>query len=167
MLDDVPELTALHRANREFLAPWEPIREDEFFSEVGQAAIVRADLDLYDEGRKLPRVIVDDAGRIVGKVTLNGIVRASSFLSCAMGYWVSESENGKGLATRAVGEVVRHAFGELELHRVQAEVMPRNAGSQRVLERNGFERFGMAPGYLRIAGRWEDHIMYQALNPAV
>jgi ribosomal-protein-alanine N-acetyltransferase len=37
--------------------------------------------------------------------------------------------------------------------------------SQRVLERNGFVRYGLAPAYLEIAGRWQDHVMYQALAP--
>jgi ribosomal-protein-alanine N-acetyltransferase len=59
------------------------------------------------------------------------------------------------------------AFTRLGLHRVQAETLLDNIGSQRVLERNGFERIGMAPAYLRIAGRWQDMILFQVLNPAL
>ena len=51
--------------------------------------------------------------------------------------------------------------------RVQAEILADNTGSQRVLERNGFYRIGMAPAYLRINGRWQDHVLFQALNPAM
>ena len=52
------------------------------------------------------------------------------------------------------------AFRRLGLHRVQAAVMPRNAASIRVLEKNGFRREGLAPRYLRINGEWEDHLIF-------
>jgi ribosomal-protein-alanine N-acetyltransferase len=83
-----------------------------------------------------------------------------------MGYWVGASHNGRGYATAAVREIVRVAFEELGLHRVQAETLLHNVRSQRVLEHNGFVRFGMAPAYLKIAGRWQDHAMYQVIAPA-
>ena len=57
-----------------------------------------------------------------------------------------------------------HAFKKLGLHRVQAETLLDNTPSQRVLERNGFVRYGLAPKYLNIAGRWQDHIMFQRLT---
>ncbi|MGW4498971.1 GNAT family N-acetyltransferase [Micromonospora sp. NPDC004336] len=162
--EDAPALAELLRANREFLAPWEPIRSDDYFTADGQRAVIAADLQQYEQGAKLPHVILDHSGRTIGRITLNGIVRGP-FQSCAMGYWVSASHNGQGFATRAVREIVRVAFEELGLHRVQAETLLHNAGSQRVLERNGFVRFGMAPEYLNIAGRWQDHAMYQLVKP--
>ena len=57
------------------------------------------------------------------------------------------------------------AFAELGLHRIEAGTLLHNVASQRVLERNGFVRFGLAPAYLKIAGSWKDHAMYQVLNP--
>jgi ribosomal-protein-alanine N-acetyltransferase len=66
-----------------------------------------------------------------------------------------------------VREVVRIAFDELGLHRVEAGTLVHDAGSQRVLERNGFTRYGLAPQYLRIAGRWQDHVLFQRLDPAM
>jgi ribosomal-protein-alanine N-acetyltransferase len=56
------------------------------------------------------------------------------------------------------------AFEELGLHRVQAETLLLNVRSQRVLERNGFVRFGVAPKYLKIAGEWQDSARYQLLT---
>jgi ribosomal-protein-alanine N-acetyltransferase len=161
-LGDASVLAELVRANRDFLAPWEPVRGGEYFTVDGQRAIIRGDLEQYERGSKLPHVVLDNAGRVIGRITLNGIVR-SCFQSCSMGYWVSASHNGRGFATEAVREMVRVAFEELGLHRVQAETMLHNVRSQRVLERNGFVRFGMAPAYLKIAGRWQDHAMYQVV----
>jgi ribosomal-protein-alanine N-acetyltransferase len=100
----------------------------------------------------------------VGRVTLSNIVRGA-FQSCNLGYWVGRDDNGRGFATAAVGDVVQVAFDDLCLHRIEAGTLLRNIGSQRVLERNGFVRYGIAPQYLNIAGSWQDHAMYQALNP--
>ncbi|MFD0782626.1 GNAT family N-acetyltransferase [Micromonospora azadirachtae] len=164
-LRDAPALAELLHVNRDFLAPWEPIRSEDYFTADGQHAVVRADLQQHEQGSKLPHVILDDSGGVIGRITLNGIVRGP-FQSCAMGYWVSASHNGRGVATKAVREIVRVAFEELGLHRVQAETLLHNVRSQRVLERNGFVRYGMAPDYLNIAGRWQDHIMYQLVKPS-
>lgn len=161
--EDAPALAELLRVNREFLAPWDPRRSDDYFTADGQHAVIQTDLQQHEQGSKLPHVILDDSGCLVGRITLNGIVRGP-FQSCSMGYWVSASHNGRGLATKAVREIVRVAFEDLGLHRVQAEALLHNARSQRVLERNGFVQFGMAPEYLNIAGRWQDHAMYQVVK---
>ena len=162
--EDAAELAAVLAANRTFLAPWEPLRDDRYFTADGQQDVIAGALEQHRLGTGLPHVIVDGSGRIVGRITLNGIVRGP-FLSCSVGYWVGEAANGRGLATAAVREIVGVAFDDLGLHRVQAETLVHNHASQRVLERNGFVRFGLAPAYLDIAGRWQDHIMYQLLRP--
>jgi len=162
--DDAPALAEQLRVNRAFLAPWEPIRGEEYYSVEGQRKAVEAALDEHRQGRCLPHVILGEAGQVVGRITLSGIVRGA-FQSASVGYWVAEAYNGRGLATAALRHIVRLAFDDLRLHRVQAEVQPHNVASQRVLERNGFTRIGFAPRYLAIAGEWRDHIPYRALHP--
>lgn len=160
---DAPALAELLRVNRDFLTPWEPVRGDDYFTVDGQRAVIADALARHEQGSTLPHVILDESGRVVGRITLNGIVRGP-FQSCSMGYWVSAADNGRGLATAAVRGIITVAFGELGLHRIQAETLLDNVRSQRVLERNGFTRIGMAPAYLNIAGKWQDHILYQVLN---
>ncbi len=161
---DAGVLAELQRVNRAFLAPFEPVRGDGYFTEAGQRAVIADALAQYEQGRNLPYVIIDE-GAVVGRITLNGIVRGP-FLSCSVGYWVCQSAGGRGVATAALREVVGVAFGEFGLHRIQGETLLRNFASQRVLERNGFARIGMAPHYLKIAGRWQDCILYQLINEA-
>lgn len=161
--DDAPVLAELQRVNRAFLAPWEPVRGDEYFTEAGQRAAIEESLEQYEQGRNLPYVIAPEGAGVVGRITLNGIVRGP-FLSCSVGYWVSQSAGGRGVATAALREVIGVAFGELGLHRIQGETLLDNFASQRVLERNGFARIGMAPTFLKIAGRWQDCILYQLIN---
>lgn len=164
-LDDVPALAGLQRVNRDFLAPFEPYRDEDYFTVDGQVAVVRAALERHHEGRTLPHVVLDESGRVVGRITLNEIVRGP-FQSCSVGYWLGAAHTGRGLATAAVRDIMRVAFEELGLHRIQAGTLVHNVASQRVLERSGFVRFGLAPAYLRIAGRWQDHILFQVVNDA-
>lgn len=162
--DDVPALTQQLKLNRDFLAPFEPVRDDEYFTEAGQMVVVQGALRHHDEGITAPYVILDE-GNLVGRITLSEIVRGP-LQSCSLGYWVAESENGRGLAAAAVRDVLRLAFEDFGLHRVQAGTLLHNIRSQRVLERNGFVRIGVAPQMLRIAGRWQDHVLYQVIAPS-
>ena len=163
--DDASELAQLLWLNRDFLAPWEPARGSDYFTEAGQRIAIQDALAEHKLGRNLPLVIVDEADAILGRITLNGIVRGA-FQSCSVGYWVSQAACGRGVATAAMTQVISVAFGELSLHRIQAETLPHNVASQKVLERTGFERIGMAPAYLKIAGRWQDFILFQLINDA-
>jgi len=162
---DAAALAALVRANREFLAPWEPLREADYFTEAGQLADIARALQRHETGNALPCVILDEGGAVVGRITLNGIVRGA-FQSCSVGYWLSAAVGRRGLATAALRDIKATAFGELGLHRIQAETLPNNVPSQRVLARNGFVRIGFAPRYLKIAGRWQDCILYQVISDA-
>ena len=60
--------------------------------------------------------------------------------------------------------MVELAFGDWDLHRLEAGTLVDNYASRRVLAKNGFSEIGLAPRYLQIAGRWQDHIFYQRLN---
>ena len=160
---DAEALSRLRQRNRTFLAPWEPARSENYFTADGQRGDIETALDRHDRGEALPLVILDDDGAVAGRLTLNGIVRGP-FQSCTMGYWLSEDRTNQGLATQAVDAALAYAFSQLGLHRVQAETLLSNTASQRVLTRNGFEQYGMAPHYLKIAGAWQDHLMFQRLD---
>ena len=64
----------------------------------------------------------------------------------------------------AVGMLTRYAFEELGLHRIEANVMPKNKASLRVLEKNHFVNEGISKYYLNINGVWEDHIHMVKIN---
>lgn len=162
-VEDVPVITKLLRENRAFLAPWEPARADAYFTEEGQRALIEGALQAHQRGMVMPHVILDD-GELVGRVTLNAIVQGP-FQSCHLGFWVAQAANGRGVATAAVAAMAQIAFGELGLHRIEAATLVHNRASQRVLERNGFVRIGTAPAYFSVAGRWQDHVLFQLIAP--
>ncbi|HEX3751777.1 MAG TPA: GNAT family N-acetyltransferase [Streptosporangiaceae bacterium] len=164
-VNDAEELATVVCENRDFLAPWEPLHNEAYFTVSGQRASLERALDAHARGTMVPLAIIDADGRLAGRLSINSIIRGA-FQSAALGYWVSESRGGRGLATAAVAEAIDLAFKQLDLHRLQAETLLHNTGSQRVLSRNGFQPFAIAPAYLRIAGQWQDHILYHRFNPA-
>jgi [ribosomal protein S5]-alanine N-acetyltransferase len=165
-VDDASTLAELQRADWDFFAPWEPVRPEGYLTEEGQRAVIENALREHQQGLTLPCLIVvgSSGSSVVGRITLTGITRGP-FLSARLGYWVAPAYNGRGVATAAVREMARVAFEELGLHRLEAGTLLHNAASQRVLERNGFIRFGIAQRYLKIAGEWQDHAIYQLIAP--
>jgi len=161
-VDDAAPIAELLARNREFLAPWDPVRGADYFTATAQGQLIESLLVEHDRGTTVPHVILGPDGELAGRITLNGIVRGP-FLSCSVGYWVAQAANGRGVATRALADMLELAFGSLGLHRVEAGTLLHNDRSQRVLEKNGFVRYGLAPRYLRIAGRWQDHVLFQRL----
>ena len=96
-------------------------------------------------------------------MALSNIVRGA-FQSCHLGYRLDGTEQRKGYMTEAVKELTAYAFQNLNLHRIEANIMPHNMASLKVTEKLGFYHEGLAKQYLRINGRWEDHIHTVLLN---
>ena len=155
--EDAEALAGLYRANRDFLAPFEPVRPADFFTADGQRD--RLARQLADETH--PFAILDD-GEVAGTINLFNIVRGA-MEGGTIGYWVDGGRNGRGLATGAVADMLGYAFHELGLHRVEAATLVDNLPSQRVLEKNGFERIGLARRFLRINDAWRDFFLFQRL----
>ncbi len=156
---DAHALTALYRENRHFLAELEPLRPESFFTYEGQRRHVAQLTERRTAGTAYPYLIVL-GDKPVGAINLSNVARGA-FQSANVGYWVAEQHNGKGVATTALALMCRRAFGELALHRLEAGTLLDNRASQRVIEKNGFTRIGVAPNYLQIAGRWSDHVLFQ------
>ena len=84
-----------------------------------------------------------------------------------LGYKLDQEYLNQGYMTMAVDMVTAYAFSVLGLHRLEANVMPRNKASLRVLEKNGFLNEGLSKYYLNINGVWEDHIHMVKLNESM
>lgn len=175
VLADAETLAELYTANWAFLQPFEPDRDDNFLTVEGQQArlyAAEADRRMGVGSRYLieaPDGVTEAPGgqaaarTPVGMISLTAIERGPA-QSAHLGYWVAQSANGRGIATQAVALMLRIAFEEFGLHRVEAGTLVNNGGSQKVLARNGFERIGLARAYLHIAGQWQDHILFQRLT---
>jgi ribosomal-protein-alanine N-acetyltransferase len=95
-------------------------------------------------------------GAIVGGINMNNIVHGR-FLNAALGYWAFAGAAGRGYLSEGLKLVMRYAFGDLGLHRLEANIQPGNTASIRLVKRNGFRYEGTSPDYLFIDGAWRDH----------
>ncbi|HEX5949718.1 MAG TPA: GNAT family protein [Actinomycetota bacterium] len=101
-------------------------------------------------------------GAIVGVGNLSQIF-LGDFRSAYLGYFAFAPFEGNGYMTEGIELVLRTAFDDVGLHRVEANVQPDNGRSIALLERLGFRREGYSPRYLKIGGRWRDHVRYAIL----
>jgi ribosomal-protein-alanine N-acetyltransferase len=144
--------------NREHLKPWIPTLPIGFYT----VDFHSYRLEQYVQSEKANeefRFGVFDQSRLVANINLTAI-EYGAFLNGRLGYSVDGDYAGQGIATEYVNYVCDFAFGNLHLHRLEANVMPRNVASRRVMEKCGFEIVGRSPQMVRIAGVWEDHDMF-------
>jgi [ribosomal protein S5]-alanine N-acetyltransferase len=150
----------------EYQRPFDPIRPRDYWELPVVADRLVAQVLEADNDRSLCLFISPKSAphHVIGAVNLRSITRGA-MLGATLGYGLEPQAVGNGYMTEAVKRVVAIAFGELSLHRVEANVMPRNIRSLGVAERAGFMREGLSPRYLNIAGRWEDHVRLARIAP--
>lgn len=159
------ELADYYQRNREFLKAFEPKREEAFFTAEYQRNILKQQVMEQEQRRayyfyiKLP----GQPDQVIGSIGLSNVVWGV-FCSAFLGYKLDKDYLNRGHMTMAVGMVTEYAFRELNLHRIEANVMPSNKPSLKVLENNKFENEGLAKYYLNINGVWEDHIHMVKIN---
>jgi [ribosomal protein S5]-alanine N-acetyltransferase len=165
-MTDYEEWSALREASRDFLVPWEPTwPDDDLTRGAFRRRIKRYTEDLRsDQGYAFLIVRYSD-GALVGGLTLANIRRGVA-QACSLGYWMGLPFARHGYMTAAVRAVIPFAFVTLRLHRVEAACIPTNAGSIKLLEKNGFVREGYAREYLSINGVWQDHLLFARLKDA-
>lgn len=137
---------------------------ENYFTAIHQELRLKQELRKRNEGRAFRFYIIEDKSqRILGDVHFNEIVRGA-FQSCFVGYKVSKEDINRGIMTKALREACRFMFKEYELHRIEANIMPSNLASIRVVEKVGFQNEGLAKRFLKINGQWEDHLRFALLN---
>lgn len=97
-----------------------------------------------------------DTGELVGIYNISNIVRGG-FQSAYLGYYAFAGHERQGLMREGLKLLLRAAFGELKLHRLEANIQPGNSASILLASSCGFQLEGYSPRYLKIGGRWRDH----------
>lgn len=154
-----------HIENREHLAPWEPTRNEEYFTLENFSAMLSDNQDTFRDKTALKFVaLTPDRSEVIAVCEFTNIV-FGPFQACNLGYSIAEKHQGKGLMTEVLNSAIDYVFDELNLHRIMATYAPQNTRSAAVLERLGFEREGLAKSYLQIADKWQDHVLTSKINP--
>jgi RimJ/RimL family protein N-acetyltransferase len=157
---DVPALFAIFR-DREAMMYWSrPAMTD-----ATQAEALLREIQKLDESGAFFQwgIARHEDGLVIGTCTLFRIDWAHR--RCELGYILRRDLWGQGLATEALTVLVEHAFGPLALHRLEADIDPRNAGSIRLIERLGFKREGHLRERYFVAGDIQDSLIYGLLAP--
>lgn len=151
--------------NKAFLEEWEPVKSEEFYTKKYQMEQLNKEFANFEKKSSLRLWIFkkDNPGRIIGSIAFSNIIRGA-FQSCHLGYKSDKDEINKGCITEALQKGIEIVFNEMGLHRIEANIMPKNKRSLRVIEKLGFYNEGLAYKYLKINGKWEDHIHMVLLN---
>ncbi|MGI5844994.1 MAG: ribosomal protein S5-alanine N-acetyltransferase [Candidatus Xenobium sp.] len=163
---DVASITRYARENQEFLAPWEPLRHETWFTEDYWRMRLALDVQEYYQDQSLRLLLIprQSPGEVAGVANFTNVLRGS-FQACHLGYALAARYVGQGLMTEALGAALDFVFREMRLHRVMAAHLPENERSAAVLRRLGFQKEGLARDYLLIGGRWRDHVLNSKLAP--
>jgi ribosomal-protein-alanine N-acetyltransferase len=149
MMRDLEELITLNRAStrlhRVLVAP--PTQPEQFHAFLKRSR--RIDCECFLICRREDR-------KIVGTINLSQIFRGG-FQNAYLGYYIGERYAACGYMTEALRLMLRYAFLELKLHRLEANIQPENVASIALVRRAGFGREGYSRRYLKICGRWRDH----------
>ena len=168
------ELVALHECdprqvaefltlNRARFRPYSPTRSDNYFTrEHWKAACKLAKVE-WREDRAYRFCIVHRNESVIGKIDLDRIVRGP-FQSATLGYMLDRRHEGQSVMRRALQDVLELSFGEFNLHRVEAAIMPDNQRSRSLAARLGLREVGLAKAYLELDGAWRDHILFEILK---
>lgn len=145
---DAREFLDLMQASRRLHRPWvQPPSDKKAFSNYVERSSARGVGSL---------ICLRENHAIVGVANLSEIVRGL-FQSAYLGFYGSAPYLGQGLMREGVGLLLSHAFQDLKLHRVEANVQPTNIRSLALVKVLGFRKEGYSPRYLKICGRWRDH----------
>jgi len=157
---DWSDWVQLREKSRDFLVPWEPTWPADCLTRGAYRRRLRHYADEWYGGVGFAFFIFSRRDETLqGGITLSNVRRGVAQAG-TLGYWVGLPFARQGVMSDAMGCVLRFAFDELRLHRVEAACLPRNTASRGVLSKAGFTEEGHAQRYLRINGIWEDHVLY-------
>lgn len=147
---------AIVSAEREYLSQWlawPPLGKDEAFF----LAFIKQSLHDYAEGKSLTCAMLFQ-GQIVGNISFNSI--DNQLKKVEIGYWLSESYQGRGIVTRSVSRLIEYAFTQLQMEKIQISAGEGNRASRAVCERLYMRLEGIITRDEKVGDRIIDHAIY-------
>jgi [ribosomal protein S5]-alanine N-acetyltransferase len=159
---DFADWSEVRRRNAEWLRIWEPLTQPSPIDPARDRSLFNNRCTTRERERQQGiayglGIFVD--GAFCGEINLNNVVRGA-FQSAYVGYWIDEARAGRSYMSEAVAVVTKFAFDDLNLHRLEIDIIPRNTNSRRVMEKLRYRQEGVAERFLEINGVWEDHVRY-------
>lgn len=159
---DWPQWAEVRQRNEQWLTPWEPLRPGNLLDPTRDREAFASRCNARDRDRQSGVAYgfgVFVGSEFAGEINLNGVVRGAQ-QGATIGYWIDRRMAGQRYIAEGVVAVLRFAFEQLHLHRVEICIVPRNSNSRRVMEVLSIREEGVALRFLEINGTWEDHVRY-------
>ena len=161
-----PALLAYYTRNADYLQVWEPLRSGRFYTLEQQHSLIEKSVADARAGLGARFLAFEPAGTdVIATFGLSNIRRGVNH-AAIVSYSVDREHAGRGYATELLAGVVRYAFDNLRLHRLDASYQPENRASGKVLRKNGFIVEGYARDYLFLNGAWRDSVLVSRTNDA-
>lgn len=162
-IQDVSSIIDFYKRNHDHLSPWSPKLPNNFMDkEFWSDRFLKYKIE-YNKQESLRACLFTKSGELIGRCNFTNIERGS-FQNCRLGYELDYEFEGKGYMSEALDALIKVIFNEFRLHRIEANVIPTNIKSLKILKNLGFEEHGIAKNYLKIDGRWQDHVLTSLLS---
>lgn len=166
--ENAVQINDYHRRNRDHFSEWSPLYEEDYYDEAFQKKLLNRQEVATQMGSMLKFWLVErhtdvHPKPIVGDVHFNNIIRGA-FQSCFLGYKMDKNYLRCGYMFEALNKAIQYMFTVEKLHRIEANIMPYNDKSIALIEKLGFVKEGFSPKYLKINGKWENHLRYALIN---
>ena len=163
-LEDLEVLKNYLLENQDFMKEWSPTTDSSFYENENLEKIIFDEIKQNENKSALKlHLFLKKENKLIGSISLSNIVYGP-FLSCFLGYKLHKDYLKKGYMSEALEKIINIAFDEFKLHRIEANIIPKNIASQKLVQKFGFENEGLSKKYLKINGVWEDHYHYVLLN---
>jgi ribosomal-protein-alanine N-acetyltransferase len=158
------ELRDFYVANSEHLQEWEDAKPASFFTVSYQREIIKAEKKRAGDGSGIDLWIrLRETGKVIGKISVFGII-GGNFSLCVVGYKLDKSHVGFGYMAEALGRVERYLFLDLNFHRIEINIIPRNTRSLNVAKGLGYTFECEIKDYIFINGFWQNHYRFAKIN---
>lgn len=166
--DDADTVLQFYLDNKELFEKYEPDRPNNFYTAAHQRAVLTCEYNMTVKLTSVRFYVFEKSqpDTIIGTVCFRNITR-SIYQSCEVGYKFGQAYWHRGYAREALCMGIAIMFGDQKLHRIEANVMPDNAPSIRLLQSLGFTLEGTAHALALIHGSWRDHLRYSLIAPDV
>jgi len=163
---DAALLLDFYLKNKTNFESWEPKRNSEYYSLTFCQSQICDAIQLFIDKQAVKMIaITKDNSQIIAVCNFNNIVWGC-FCACHLGYAIDKSYEGKGIMYEIIKAGINYMHNDFKMHRIMANHMPNNLRSAKLLNKLGFIKEGYAKDYLKINGKWQDHILNSLILPS-
>ena len=155
-----------YQKNKDYLQVWEPTRSSEFYTiEYWQNQALSAE-QLFQDKQAVKLIALNKTQtKVIATCNFSNIVWGC-FYACHLGFSIDKHHQGKGIMYDIIDAGINYMKQEFKLHRIMANHLPHNYRSAKLLKKLGFEKEGYAKSYLKINGKWQDHVLNSLILPS-